>query len=69
MIPDAGKPPSLAADTGIYDESGVDLSLIRFVLSLSPLERLKYMERRARETRILNEYARQHRQAGDRADR
>ncbi|MHC4179661.1 MAG: hypothetical protein ACYSWU_19285 [Planctomycetota bacterium] len=48
---------------GPYDDSGVDLSLIRSMLALSPLERLKLMERNARQTRVLNEYGRQHRQA------
>ena len=29
-----------------YSESGVDLSLIRWMLSLSPLERLQFLEER-----------------------
>ena len=49
---------------GDYDESGVDLSLIRYVLQLSPLDRLKLMERRARETQVLNEYGRRHIETG-----
>jgi len=52
-----------------YDENGVDLSLIRFMLSLSPLERLKWMERNARDTQILNEYGRKHWEARNRSDR
>jgi hypothetical protein len=49
---------------GPYDQRGVDLSLIRLMLALSPLERLEQMERNARQTRVLNEYGRRHRQAG-----
>jgi len=45
------------------DENGVDLSLLRYMLALSPLERLRLMERKARETLILNEYGRRHREA------
>jgi hypothetical protein len=48
---------------GAYDESGVDLSLIRAMLALSPPERLRQMERSAHQTRVLNEYGRRHRQA------
>jgi hypothetical protein len=48
---------------GHYDENGVDLSLIQSMLALSPLERLKLMERNAHQTRVLNEYGRRHRQA------
>ncbi len=69
MSADADQPLRPPFDARVYDENGVDLSLIRFVLTLSPLERLQYMERRARETRILNEYGRQHREARVRADR
>lgn len=48
---------------GDYDDRGVDLSLIRLTLALSPLERLRQMERNAHQTRVLNEYGRRHRQA------
>ena len=48
---------------GDYDDSGVDLSLIRSMLALSPLERLKLMERNSRQTRVLNEYGRRYGQA------
>jgi hypothetical protein len=43
------------------ENSGVDLTLIRTLLGLTPLERLKRMERAARDTRKLNEYGRRHR--------
>jgi hypothetical protein len=43
---------------GEQDESGVDLSLLRYTLSLSPLERLRLMERHARDTQLLIEYGR-----------
>ena len=48
---------------GEYNEDGVDLSLIRHTLSLTPLERLRFMDRHARETLILYEYGRKHREA------
>lgn len=51
------------------DKSGVDLSLLRSVLALSPLERLRLMERRAQETRLLNSYGRRIHQARSRSDR
>ena len=50
---------------GDYDESGVDLSLLRRILTLSPLERLQLMERHARDTRLLNEYGRANRKFED----
>lgn len=43
--------------------SGVDTSLIRYLLSLSPLERLTLMERAAKEQALLFEYGRRHREA------
>jgi hypothetical protein len=66
--------PRLAASTatpfyGEYDENGVDLSLLRWMLGLSPLERLQVMERAARDTQILNEYGRRHREASSAANR
>jgi hypothetical protein len=45
-----------------FDERGVDVSLLRWILRLSPLERLKLMEQQADETRRLNEYGRRGRQ-------
>jgi hypothetical protein len=56
------KPPR-ADDYGEQDENGVDVSLIRYMLSLSPLERLRVMERHARDTLSLMEYGRRAREA------
>jgi hypothetical protein len=61
--PAAGVRPPAALDYGDYDDSGVDLSLLRYMLGLSPLERLMRMEEHARDTLVLYEYGRQHRQA------
>jgi hypothetical protein len=47
---------------GEYDENGVDVSLLRYMLSLSPLERLRLMEQHARDTQILLEYGRRSRE-------
>jgi hypothetical protein len=55
------KPPH-ADDYGPQAENGVDLSLIRYMLSLSPLERLLVMERHARDTLLLMEYGRRARE-------
>jgi hypothetical protein len=55
--------PPAGGGYGETDANGVDRSLLRYMLSLSPLERLRLMERHARDTRLLNEYGRQHRQA------
>jgi hypothetical protein len=52
-----------AGSYGEYDENGVDLSLLRYLLQLSPLERLRRMEQHARDTLILYEYGRRHREA------
>jgi hypothetical protein len=46
-----------------YDASGVDITLIQKLLALSPDERLQHMERCARDTKLLMEYGRRHRQA------
>jgi hypothetical protein len=48
---------------GEYDENGVDLSLLRLTLSLTPSERLKLMDKHARDTLKLLEYGRRHREA------
>lgn len=48
---------------GDYDDNGVDLSLLRYMLRLSPLERLKAMERHARDIQILYECGQRHRKA------
>ena len=51
------KPPG-AEQYGDQDISGVDVSLIRYMLSLSPLERLQLMEQHARDTLVLMDYGR-----------
>lgn len=48
---------------GDYSESGVDLSLLRENLKLTPLERLIRMEQHARNIQVLLEYGRKHREA------
>jgi hypothetical protein len=62
------KPPR-ADDYGEQDASGVDVSLIRYMLSLSPLERLRVMERHAHDTLLLMEYGRRAREAATAGDR
>jgi len=47
---------------GEYDENGVDVSLIRYMLGRTPLERLILMEQHARDTQVLFEYGRRHRE-------
>jgi hypothetical protein len=54
---------------GDQDENGVDLSLIRNMLALSPWDRLVLMDRHARDTLILLEYGRQHRESKARSGR
>jgi hypothetical protein len=46
-----------------YDEQGVDITLIQQMLALPPIERLRHMERCARETKLLNEYGERYREA------
>ncbi len=66
----AGDEGTPAVDSyGEYDASGVDVSLLRYLLSLSPLQRLKVMEKSARDTRILHECGRKHREAKPPQDR
>ena len=48
---------------GDYSENGVDLSILRDNLKLTPLERLIRMERHARDIQVLLEYGRKHREA------
>src|SRR5687768_14193536 len=55
--------PPARVTYGEYDEQGVDLSLLRWMLGLSPLERLIQMERYAHDTELILEYGRRHRQA------
>jgi hypothetical protein len=52
-----------AVGYGEYDEAGVDLSLLRWFLQLTPVERLTLMEQHARDTQALSEYGRRHREA------
>ena len=54
---------------GEQDENGVDLSLIRENLKLSPTERARQGDRAARDTLRLTEFARRHREKQARADR
>ena len=54
---------------GDYDASGVDLSLLRYMLRLTPLQRLIAMERHARDMVILHEYGRRNREAKASSDR
>ena len=71
----AGSAPSrLAAPPqedfyGEYDENGVDLSLLRYMLRLSPVDRLKVMDKHARDTQMLYDYGRRHREAKTAPDR
>ncbi len=59
ILPD----PAKRTDYGEYDENGVDVSLLRYMLQLTPLERLTVMERHARDTQLLYEYGRKHRES------
>jgi hypothetical protein len=51
-------------DYGEQDENGVDLTLIRHLLSLSPKERLEYMNRASRSAYEVYEIGRRSREAG-----
>ncbi len=62
-------PEPVAAGTGEYDESGVDLTLLRWMIGLSPRQRLVIMEQHARDTERLLEYGRRHREAKARSGR
>jgi hypothetical protein len=62
-LPDEIPSHPLGPYFGEYDESGVDLSLLRWFLQLDPIQRLLLMERHARDTQLLNEYGRKHREA------
>jgi hypothetical protein len=61
MIPSAIPPKSDVTYGGEYDENGVDVSLIRYMLSLSPLERLVKMTEASRDAYWLYECGRRHR--------
>jgi hypothetical protein len=58
-----------APDYGQQDQTGVDLSLLRQLLRLSPLERLQRAEEHARDMLILYEYGKRHREAKAGSDR
>jgi hypothetical protein len=53
---------SVSREPGHYAPSGVDLSLLRYMRSLSPLERVVLMEQHARDVETLLEYGRKHRE-------
>ncbi|MBI4578216.1 MAG: hypothetical protein HY718_00845 [Planctomycetes bacterium] len=54
---------------GEQDENGVDLSLIRENLKLTPLERIRKADAARRQALKLLEYGRQHRENAARTDR
>lgn len=54
--------PPGALDYGEQDENGIDLSLIRANLRLTPLERIRRGDVARRRTLELMEYGRRHRQ-------
>ena len=54
---------------GEYDSAGVDLSLLRYLLQLSPLERLRLMDQHARDSSLLEEYGRRRRETQAGANR
>ena len=58
-----GFPPATLPYYGDYDENGVDLSLLRYMLSLTPRQRLERMQECALQTLKLLEYGRRHREA------
>jgi hypothetical protein len=60
---DSPFPPANFPYFGEYDENGVDLSLLRYMLSLTPRERILRMQRFASETLQLMEHGRRHREA------
>lgn len=48
-MPDAGATAADSAPEPEYSEDGVDLSLIRWTLSLTPAERLEFLDERIRD--------------------
>jgi hypothetical protein len=54
--------PRLPVDYGEQDENGVDLSLIRNNMRLSPTERLRRADRESRAMLPLREYVRRNRE-------
>jgi hypothetical protein len=55
-------------DYGEQDENGIDLSLIRENLKLSPLARIRQADAARRQALLLMEYGRRHLQGSVRAD-
>jgi hypothetical protein len=55
--------PATTHGYGDHDGAGVDLSLLRCMLQLTPVERLRRMEQHAQDTLLLYEYGRRHREA------
>ena len=47
--------PESAGQSETHSEDGVDLTLIRWMLSLTPAERLEFLERRIREILAVRE--------------
>ena len=47
--------PPLPALSAAYSEDGVDLTLIRWMLSLTPVERLQFLEERINEILVIRE--------------
>jgi hypothetical protein len=63
MTPSAMPPKPGVTYGGEYDENGVDVSLIRHLLSLTPRERVIRMTEASRGAYQLYEYGRRHREA------
>ncbi len=71
QVPPKGKMSTMSTDLGPvhspnygdYDANGVDRSLLRYMLRLTPLERLEVMERHAREMVALHELGKRNREA------
>lgn len=62
------QPTPQQLDYGEQDENGIDLSLIRENLRLTPLERIRKADVARRQTLKLIEYGRRHRQDAVRAN-
>ncbi len=66
---DGPTPPQDPLDYGEQDENGIDLSLIRENLRLTPLERIRKADAARRQALRLLEHGRRHREDTLRADR
>jgi hypothetical protein len=55
-------PRPIDLDYGEQDENGVDLTLIRYMLSLTPRERVEKLNRASRDSYELFEIGRRHRE-------